>query len=286
MTKRIVEHIETHGTLPWTRPWSSIPPQNAITARPYRGINRIILSMTEFTDPRWLTFRSIAELGGRVAKGSKGTSVAFWHFEDDDSTSKKRAWMRSYTVFNVEQTEGLDLPALPLRQVPNPEPLQVLAELLQGWEDRPDCCRSSDGAYYVPATDTVWLPPSHDFKSSEMFVSVALHEYVHATGAAHRLARPGVLRVERGSTKYAEEELVAQLGSEFLMQEMGLDGAFDASCRYVSQWASVLVNSLKADSRMIFRAASAAQKAALWISGRTEAETAETEPAHEKLAVA
>lgn len=268
VTARIIEHIEANGTLPWSKPWHSLPPQNAISGRPYSGINRLILSMTEFSDPRWLTFRAVAELGGRVIKGSRGTTICFWHFDDEEDRdgSNRRCWMRTYTVFNIEQTEGLTLPTLPRREEANAQPLQALAELLQDWEDRPACCRSNDGAYYVPSTDTVWLPPSFEFISPEMFVSVALHEYVHCTGAAHRLARPGVLSVERGSAKYAEEELVAQLGAEFLLQEMGIDCAFEASAAYMSGW----LNAIQSDARLVFRAASAAQKAADWISGRSE----------------
>lgn len=271
-----MEHIETRGTLPWVRPWNSIPPMNAVSGRQYRGVNRLILSMSGFDDPRWLTFRAVSELGGRVNKGSRGTTVCYWHFdEDDQNSSKSRCWMRTYTLFNVQQTTGLDLPQLHRREEPTAEPLQALADLLQRYEDRPDCCRSTDGAFYVPATDTVWLPPSYEFTTPEMFVSVALHEYAHSTGAAHRLARPGVLSVERGSAKYAEEELVAQIGSEFLMQELGLPAAFESTCSYVGAF---LKHALESDSRMIFRAASAAQKAADWISGRSSARTEEATP--------
>ena len=71
VTDRIIEALAA-GTTPWRRPWrrplvegarTAMPglPCNAITGRTYRGVNAVLLSMTQLThasdDPRWMTYR-------------------------------------------------------------------------------------------------------------------------------------------------------------------------------------------------------------------------------------
>ncbi|MBN0734799.1 hypothetical protein JTM20_37945, partial [Pseudomonas aeruginosa] len=59
-----------------------------------------------------------------------------------------------------------------------------------------------------------------------------------------------------GSADYAEEELVAELGSAFLMAELGIEGEVQHES-YIASWLKALKN----DKRYIFKAASAASKA-------------------------
>ena len=57
---------------------------------------------------------------------------------------------------------------------------------------------------------------------------------------------------------YAFEELVAEIGACFLGAQIGVAPEFGQSAAYVEGW----LKALKEDKRAIFRAASAAQKAA------------------------
>ena len=59
-----------------------------------------------------------------------------------------------------------------------------------------------------------------------------------------------------GSEEYAFEELVAELGSAFLMADFGVSGDVQHES-YIASW----LKSLKNDKRYIFKAASAASKA-------------------------
>ena|SRR3990172_1601648 len=64
---------------------------------------------------------------------------------------------------------------------------------------------------------------------------------------------------------YSKEELIAEMGASFLS---GCAGIFDApqleqAAAYIQNWIKVLKN----DSRMVIQAASAAQKAADYITG-------------------
>ena len=60
ITQRILDALE-QGEVPWRKPWSvqaGLRPQNAISKRPYSGINAFLLGWSGYTDPRWITFRA------------------------------------------------------------------------------------------------------------------------------------------------------------------------------------------------------------------------------------
>ena len=80
ITQRILDALE-QGEVPWRKPWSvqaGLRPQNAISKRPYSGINAFLLGWSGYTDPRWITFRAAKANGGSVRKGEKATPVVFW----------------------------------------------------------------------------------------------------------------------------------------------------------------------------------------------------------------
>src|SRR5690348_6429172 len=97
VTDRIVKALES-GTVPWLRPWrddksgSVIEPFNAMTGRPYNGVNLLILGSMPYATLGYLTYKQAQELGGFVRKGEKGTGVIFWKFErvKDDDSGKER----------------------------------------------------------------------------------------------------------------------------------------------------------------------------------------------------
>ena len=67
-----------------------------------------------FTAPIWMTFRQATELNAHVRKGEKGSLVVYANSitrtEEDDNgeeTEREIHYMKGYTVFNVEQIEGL-----------------------------------------------------------------------------------------------------------------------------------------------------------------------------------
>src|SRR4029077_16686895 len=85
--------------------------------RPYSGCNVVLLWMAQaagYRSPRYLTFKQALELGGAVRKGQHGTKVYFVkqlqvHDKgaDDEPATRIVPMMREYTVFNVDQCEGL-----------------------------------------------------------------------------------------------------------------------------------------------------------------------------------
>lgn len=70
LTAKLIEAIR-NGTAPWQRPWcTSIPllPHNPITEKPYRGANSLWLSMQDFSDSRWMTYKQAFENGAASSR--------------------------------------------------------------------------------------------------------------------------------------------------------------------------------------------------------------------------
>ena len=107
----------------------------------------------------------------------------------------------------------------------------------------------------MPSADRIQLPPQQAFYEQINFYRTALHELGHWTGHPSRLDRDqsGTPR----SAAYAREELVAEMCSAFTCAELGIVPTV-RHADYLGAWLSVL----REDSRAIFRAASAASKAA------------------------
>lgn len=278
ITDQIVDFIDSQDFLPWSKPWSIPSPQNAITGNSYRGVNRLVLSLTPFSDPRFLTYKQAQNLGGSVRKGEKGTPIVFWCFDHkgDDSEDwqpnrfNSAPIKTSYTVFNVGQCDGLNLPEIPVRQ--EVESVKAaIKKVIDGFEFGPKIFYRGEIACYIPINDTILMPRREQFESGEDFASVLAHELIHSTSHKDRLNRFGDGEpVAFGSESYSFEELIAQIGASFLCSEAGIGHNLQQSAAYVRGWLQVL----RGDKSMIPRAAAHAQKACDLILGRIVADSA------------
>ncbi len=119
VTNNIVMELEK-GVAPWVQPWKTgrrtklgLLPGNVVTRRTYSGINIPILWHAAiqggYADHAWMTFKQALDVGANVRKGEHGTHVVFTRklTIEEDETEKQIAMLRSYTVFNVAQIEGL-----------------------------------------------------------------------------------------------------------------------------------------------------------------------------------
>jgi antirestriction protein ArdC len=104
------------------------------------------------------------------------------------------------------------------------------------------------------------VPPPQAYFNPIDWHRTALHETGHAVGAPHRLNRD--LSGSFGSKKYAFEELVAEQISAYCCASLGIVPTV-RHADYIGSW----IETLRADSRAIFRAASLASKAADYILG-------------------
>ena len=278
VSARIIAELEA-GAAPWIKPWSATPganvPCNAVSDRPYSGCNVVLLWMAGAADyraPRFLTFKQALDLGGHVRKGERGTKVYFvkqLELRDEDTSTRLVPMMREYTVFNVDQCDGLPdsvTTGKPIR-VRNPDTRDDLAD--QFLHSTGADIREGHGeAYYVPSRDFISMPSFGTFKAADHFYNVTFHELTHWTGHKSRLDRD--LKNRFGSRNYAAEELIAELGAAFLCAEFGFDGDV-RNAGYIASWIELL----KADKRAFFTACSKASKAADYLRGLALADQAE-----------
>jgi antirestriction protein ArdC len=216
--------------------------------------------------PRFLTFKQALELGGHVRKGERGTKVYFVkqlevrEAADDAASTRLVPMLREYTVFNVDQCEGLpdSVKAGKPARVRNPDARDELADAFLR-STGADIVGHGE-AYYVPSRDFISMPAFEAFKGADQFYNVAFHELTHWTAHGSRLDRD--LKNRFGSRNYAGEELIAELGAAFLCAEFGLDGDL-RHAGYIGHWIELLT----ADKRAFFTACSQASKAADYLRG-------------------
>lgn len=269
VTDRIVAALE-QGHIPWITPWTGSPeqaqPANLSSGHRYRGVNVLLLNMVQaaqaYPSNRWLTFQQARSLGGHVRKGERGTEVVFFKMLDlaqeggtisAEPSRKVVPLLRSFTVFNAAQVDGLP-PALVTTSAPvEPFDANEAAEALlaaSGAVIR----HGASSAFYRPADDLICLPDPQAFISPERYYGVALHELTHWTAHPSRCAR--VLSGRQHIEAYAFEELIAEMGSAFLCSHVGIHAELQHAA-YIESW----LKALRSDKRLIFSAASAAQKA-------------------------
>jgi antirestriction protein ArdC len=158
-------------------------------------------------------------LGGHVRKGEHGTKVYFVKQlqakdADDDEKTRVIPMMREYTVFNVDQCEGLPARVMTAGTVKVKNPDERDATI-----DEFLACASADiredfgEAYYRPSDDYISMPAFAAFKSSAHFYGTTFHELGHWTGDKSRLDRD--LKGRFGDHSYAAEELIAELTAAF-----------------------------------------------------------------------
>lgn len=285
ITNQIVSHLEK-GVSPWVRPWNAEHAAGRITRplrhnrKPYSGINVLSLwasAMAQnFAAPIWMTFKQASELDAHIRKGEKGSLVVYadsiTRKETDEKTGdeidREIPFLKGYTVFNVEQIDGLAevyyakaAPALdPVARVEHAEKFfAALGAAIRHGGNR---------AFYSIAADAIQMPPFESFQDADSYYATLAHECTHWTGSKTRLDRDfGGHRF--GSEGYAVEELVAELGAAFLCSdlELNLDTREDHAS-YIATWLRVLA----ADNRAVFTAAAHAQRAAEFINHKaTEA---------------
>ena len=220
-----------------------------------------------------MTFKQALELEARVRKGEHGSPVVYAdHFTRTDANDKGEdiehhiSFLKAYTVFNVEQIDGL-----PARFYARPTQPLLLSERIEGAETfikrtGADIRHGGNLAYYAPGPDRIQLPPLDAFRSPEAYYATALHELTHWTRHKSRLGRD-LGRKRFGDEGYAREELVAELGAAFLCADVGIEGQKrEDHAAYLASWLQVL----KADKRAIFQAAAHAQRAADFLHSHPE----------------
>jgi antirestriction protein ArdC len=279
ITERIIKQLES-GVSPWRKPWTCQTPANLLTQKEYRGLNVFTLASQGFPSRFWLTFIQATKLGGRIRKREKSSPVIFWNIGDERETTTQDGTketsrpflLRYYSVFNLSQAEGIDIPASLLQETRTNDPIEACEQLVKNMPDSP-AFEQSDKAWYSPSNDVVGMPAHGLFHSSEEYYATVFHELAHSTGHAKRLHRENFDNpLSFGSESYSKEELIAEMTAAMLCGIAGIEERIlENSAAYLNTW----IARLKSDSRLLVSAASQAQKAADFIKGEAPHQLAE-----------
>lgn len=273
----IIENLDKKG-IEWFKEWSSLcTPHNGINGTEYHGGNKLKLGtialLNDYKDPRWATFKQIADKGYKLNKGAKGVVCEHWRFSktieevnaETGEIEKKNVPLRSpsvsyFKVFNFTEVEGA-----PPFEIPERIKDEKIQEVIRNLEKSSKCLieyENQDRACYIPSKDVILLPNQDLFINDLALASTLLHEMAHSTGHKERLDRD--LTGEFGSPNYAREELRAEISSMFLQNQLNLpvtDRQFENNQEYIRSWISILDK----DPNEIYRASSDAEEIANFI---------------------
>lgn len=143
-----------------------------------------------FNDLRWMTYKQAKAEGGQVRKGEHGTTAIFYTMlekENDDGETDDIPMLKTFTVFNVEQIDGLPLSDEAVFPTGTFEALQRAEALFRNSGAK--IIEKGQSAFFVPSTDEIRLPERCLFTDAANFYATGLHELVHWSGAKSRLSR-------------------------------------------------------------------------------------------------
>lgn len=309
VNQTLIDAMEKEQT-PWQKNWSvnSMAPKNALTGHGYRGVNRLLLSLSGGgrEDPRWVTYNQAASQGWQVKGGERGTMIVKLldlarkpeegvGSSDRDSPQDEAAVKRMglpvlmrYYVFNAEQIDGM-----PKRELPTDRENEAIAKaeaVMTALQEKTGLVviHGRKQPCYVPATDQILLPRKASFSDSYAYFSCALHEAGHSTLSEKRMARREALSERWGDEAYGMEELRAELCSLWVGAETGIAHGLSDKDRqkhldnhkaYLQSW----IKAIKKDPHAIFSAARDAEKMSEYLLDLAREQTA-LEPHKEWLA--
>jgi len=165
-------------------------------------------------------------------------------------------FLRTYDVYNLYQVRGCNYLRRKKRGFVDFAPADDLVKSSRA------IVRTATIACYDIVNDVIFCPHKDNFVSRIGYYTTILHELAHWTGGKSRLKR--IFGINKETTAYAFEELVAELTSCFLAANLEIPEALEQMpqhASYVKTWLALLQD----DTRAIFKAASAAQRATKYL---------------------
>lgn len=277
ITNRIIEQLE-NGKIPWHKPWGGVMSgaYNRISKKPYSLLNQMLLKH----EGEYATYKQWTDLGGKVKKGEKSEIVVFWKMlqveeAKDGKVEKKTIPLLKYiNVFHISQVDGVEPKDLkPIEH----NPIEEAEKIKNDYIDRENLVINeimTDRAFYSPKRDYIQVPCKEQYKDIMEFYSTLFHEMIHSTGHRDRLGRLdiGMNFAGFGTEEYSKEELIAEIGSAFLMNHIGIETpkTLKNSAAYIQSWLKVLRN----DNKFIVSASGKAEKAMKYVLGIEEESSA------------
>jgi len=268
---------------------------NPVSKHTYTSLNQLLLSYAlykkDYSHNYWLTFKQIREAGGSVIKGEKATPITFSeviYLKDETKIPLKQAqellqkarqeqsnityrdigislrrFLKYYWVFNVAQTQGLPgkLTCPDRLLLSHYELYEEIERLITDLQVR-IVHVSANSAHYDLWNDKIQMPFPQQFSNKENYYATKFHELVHWSGHPLRLNRP---LGRSGSSEYAFEELVAEIGSALLCTYFSIPAPMTSTTAYVKSWLQALEN----DQMYILKAVKEAEKAMQFVTAKS-----------------
>ena len=271
----LADIIKKEQQLPWDNPVHqniSFIQYNPITGTVYKGGNimRLYLSSLKngFTDPRWVTFNSIANNKDyKLKNNSRSTLIEFhknlkygtdeWNkyvsnlqekTKQEHLLNKKDILIHTYhTVFNAEQFEKFpSLEKKPQLVIPEEDRIKAIEEIITN-SKAPIIYDGRGKNYYDQLTNTIHLTKQEHFKSKEAFYSTALHEIINSIDYKSYL------------NTNVTKELVSEFSAILLRERYNVTKTKEQvqnSLSYIQSWAE----DIKYDPNIIYKSMNKAER--------------------------
>ena len=254
--------------------------------KPYDGIfNGINLMSAQhkhgYTSNKWITFNHAKKNGITITDAKEYSWVFFsepkTYVKENPTTGEeetKSYWFiktfHLYNMSNTDQAEGKEDKPKHI----NPDERITEIDEFASKTNAKIIEKNGGSAHYSPSKDEIVLPEYAQFKSAIGFAQTKLHELIHWTGHKDRLDRHRK-GITFGSSEYAFEELIAELGSAVSLYRKGYQPSGVQHEEYIISWLKALKN----DPKVLFKAGAKAgtgmkEKGQLGLHQSTAAERA------------
>lgn len=134
----------------------------------------------------------------------------------DTGNKKVKLVPKTYIVFNIAQTEGIEFPITTPVVKTDLEKITNCERVINSMPKPPKLNLNGDSAYYQPSKDYVVVPSLEKSIGAEEYYSTLFHELAHSTGHSTRLNRKELMESDGfGKANYAKEELTAEMTAAY-----------------------------------------------------------------------
>ena len=231
--------------------------KNYFTGRNYLGLfNNITLSIAKdslgYKFPYWIGFGQASKMYIPVRTGEHGIPIMCKQYkkryydgngyeievEKGDSVDglqyEENSYWTNVYVFNIEQT-SIDIESV--NQFDFNEDFTGIDNLLVKYMGREKIALSESFDYckYNKIKDVISMVSKDSFYSKSAYYGSFAHECIHSTGHENRLNRKLVPK-SLDPNGYANEELIAELGSMLILSEFEISSRESSSGAYIKSW--------------------------------------------------
>ncbi|MBI9035465.1 hypothetical protein DWB61_03715 [Ancylomarina euxinus] len=243
----------------WEKPWKAglifdedgkvLSGFRNISGRLYKNSTNILsMERNSSKSPYFITISALRSQGGKLIDKLKVISVLSYipMFKDrENKTSGKPDWMlpKLHLAVNVDYCEGIKKPVIKEVAFINHELNEYVENFLQQlickkrvpkiYHDQADQCHYKHTSFSYDK-ESIHMVDFKQFHQIDSYYSVLFHEITHSTKNPKRLGR-GKFGTTK-TLKYANEELVAEMGAMIICTELGLKYNRQNGLVYLKGW--------------------------------------------------